>query len=38
MRKKKHLVPHPIRDRFDFVMDQVCASSQESFAPFGRFL
>jgi hypothetical protein len=25
MRKKKHLIPHPIRDRFDFIMDQVCA-------------
>jgi hypothetical protein len=24
MRTKKHLIPHPKRDLFDFTMDQVC--------------
>jgi hypothetical protein len=28
MRKNKHLIPHPNCDRFDFTMDQVCASRE----------
>jgi hypothetical protein len=34
--RKKHLIPRPKGDYFDFAMDQVCLS--EPLAPFRRYL